>query len=85
LLSFSTFFSSIVEDDNKPKGFSSSLGFLLKCRKRQRVRILARCCSWLFYFSCKRWQRISQLVVIFCIFFFKCRRQRRAKRLIIIS
>jgi hypothetical protein len=35
LLSFSTFFSSIVEDDNKLEGFSLSLGFFFNYKKQQ--------------------------------------------------
>jgi hypothetical protein len=56
LLLFSTFFSSIIEDNDEPGGSLSSLGFFLKCKRRRWVRILAHWHSWLFCFSCKRWQ-----------------------------
>jgi hypothetical protein len=54
---------------NQNPSSSSSLGFFLKCRRRRWAKILAHHCFWLFCFSCKRWQQVRKLVVIFYIFF----------------
>ncbi len=80
-----SFFSSFLENNDKPRDSSSSLGFFFKCRRRQWVGIPTYHCSWLLCFSCRRWQRASWLVIILCINFYKCKKQRRAERLVVLS